>query len=53
MTQIRVGLSQQLSRGSQRKLTQKGFNRRADMTVYLGLDRRLKLHYHLREIREK
>ncbi|WP_415230783.1 TolC family protein [Psychromonas sp.] len=50
MTQISVGLSQQFSRGSQRQLTQEGFNQRADMTVFQGLDRQLKVKKSVREL---
>lgn len=50
MTQITVGLSQQFSRGSQRELTQEGFNQRADMTVSLGLDRKLTVKKSVREL---
>jgi outer membrane protein TolC len=50
MTQISVGLSQQFTRGSQRELTQESFNQRADMTVSLGLDRKLKVKKSVREL---
>jgi len=50
MTQITVGLSQQFSRGSQRELTQEGFNQRADMTVSQGLDRQLNVKKSVREL---
>ncbi|MFT6984371.1 MAG: outer membrane protein TolC [Psychromonas sp.] len=41
MTQLTVGLSQQFSRGSQRELTQKGFNQQSDLAVLQGADRQL------------
>lgn len=50
MTQLTVGLSQQFSRGSQRELTQKGFNQRSDITVYQGLDRQLNVKKVVREL---
>ncbi|MGB5446040.1 MAG: TolC family protein [Psychromonas sp.] len=50
MTQVSVGLSQQFSRGSQRQLTQKGFNQRSDMTGYQGLDRQLTVKKTVREL---
>jgi len=50
MTQITVGLSQQFSRGSQRELTQEGFNQRSDMTVSQGLDRQLNVKKSVREL---
>jgi outer membrane protein TolC len=50
MTQITIGLAQQFSRGSQRELTQKGFNQRSDITVYQGLDRQLNVKKVVREL---
>tara|TARA_R110001583_G_scaffold38455_4_gene124300 strand:- start:2543 stop:3853 length:1311 start_codon:yes stop_codon:yes gene_type:complete len=50
MTQLTLGLSQQFSRGSQRSLTQKGFNQRAEIPVYQGLDRQLKVKRTVREL---
>jgi outer membrane protein TolC len=41
MTQMTVGLAQQFSRGTQRELTQKGFNQRSEIAVFQGLERQL------------
>ena len=50
MTQLTVGLSQQFSRGTQRALTQKGFNQRSEIAVYQALDRQLKVKKTVRKL---
>lgn len=50
MTQLSVGVAQQFSRGSQRELTQKGFNQRSEIAVYQALDRQLKVKQTVREL---
>jgi len=50
MTQLTVGLAQQFSRGSQRALTQKGFNQRSEITAYQALDRQLKVKKTVRKL---
>lgn len=50
MTQLTVGVAQQFSRGSQRELTQKGFNQQSDVFVYQKLDRQLMVKKVVREL---
>ena len=50
MTQLTVGLSQQFSRGTQRSLTQKGFNQQSEIPVYQALDRQLQVKRTVRRL---
>ncbi len=50
MTQLSFGVAQQFSRGSQRELTQAGFNQRSEIAVLQALDRQLSVKKTVREL---